>query len=43
LKAPNDWNNWEEFSTENWSYAGRGSYWIAMVSWRWIKWSFPTS
>lgn len=43
LKAPRDGNNGEDFSTENWSYAGRGSYWISTVSARWIKWSFPTS
>lgn len=37
LKAPRDGNNGEDFSTESWSYAGRGSYGITTVSARWIK------
>lgn len=43
LKAPRDWNNGEDFSTENWNYAWRGSYWIAIVDAMAFKFSCPTS
>lgn len=43
LKAPRDGNNGEEFSSENWQYAGRGSYGIAVVNAQWIKGSLPTN
>jgi len=39
LITPATWNNGEEFSTENWNYASRNAYWIACISWRWIKMS----
>jgi len=39
LKTPRDGNNGEDFSTENWNYAARSSYGIAMVGARWIKFS----
>lgn len=43
LKAPRDGNNGEDFSSENWQYAGRGSYGISVVNGMWIKGSFPVS
>ena len=43
LKAPADGNNGEEFSTENWSYLGAGSYGIAITDAAWIKASCPSS
>jgi hypothetical protein len=43
LKTPQDGNNGEEFSSENWQYASRGSYGLAVVDAMWIKGSFPVS
>lgn len=37
LKTPTDWNNWEEFSSENWNYLAATTYWITIVTWRRIK------
>jgi len=39
LITPAAGNNGEEFSTENWNYAARNAYWIATISWRWLKFS----
>lgn len=39
LKTPMDWNNGEEFSTENWNYLCWADYAIAIVSGKWIKFS----
>lgn len=38
-KAPADWNNGEEFSSENWNYLTASSYGIAIVSPERVKWS----
>lgn len=43
LKSPRDGNNGEDFSSENWQYAGRGSYGISVVNGLWVKGSFPVS
>lgn len=37
LKTPADWNNGEEFSSENWKYLTAATYGIAIVTGRWIK------
>ena len=37
LKSPVDWNNGEEFSSENWNYLTAATYWICIVTWKWIK------
>ncbi len=39
VKTPSAWNNWEDFASENWDYLAAGTYGIAIVSWKWIKWS----
>lgn len=43
LKTPTDGSNGEDFSSENWQYASRGSYGLAVVDAMWIKASLPTS
>lgn len=42
LKTPRDGNNGEDFSTENWNYASRAAYGIAITGARWIKMSSGT-
>ena len=37
LKTPQDGNNGEEFSSENWNYLAAATYGIAIVTGRWIK------
>lgn len=37
VKTPNEWNNGEDFSSENWSYLAAATYGIAIVTGRWIK------
>lgn len=37
LKTPTDGNNWEEFSSENWNYLTAATYWMCIVTGRWIK------
>ena len=37
VKAPRDWNNGEDFSSENWNYLTAATYGIAIVTWKWIK------
>lgn len=37
LKTPSDGNNGEEFSSENWNYLTAATYWMAIVTGRWIK------
>ena len=39
LKTPAVWNSWEDFSSENWTYLSWISYAMAILTWRWIKWS----
>jgi hypothetical protein len=37
LKTPTDWNNGEEFSSENWNYLAGTTYGITIVDARWVK------
>ena len=39
LKTPKDGNNGEDFLSENWNYLAGATYFIATVSWRWIRFS----
>lgn len=39
LKTPVDWNNGEDFSSENWNYLAWATYWMGIVTARRIKWS----
>lgn len=39
IKSPMDWNNWEDFSSENWKYMAAGDYGICIVAAKWIRWS----
>lgn len=39
VKTPMDWDNWEEFSSENWNYLSATDVWIATVTWKWLRWS----
>ena len=42
LKTPTDGNNGEEFSSENWKYLTAATYWMCIVTGRWIKGSNGT-
>jgi hypothetical protein len=42
LKTPADGNNGEEFSSENWKYLTAATYWMCIVTGRWIKGSNGT-
>jgi len=37
VKAPRDWNNGEDFLSENWNYMAVADYWIAAVTGKWVK------
>lgn len=37
LKTPTEGNNWENFSSENWTYLTAATYGIATVTGRWIR------
>lgn len=37
VKSPADGNNGEDFSSENWNYLTAATYWICIVTGRWIK------
>ena len=37
VKTPSNWNNGEEFSSENWKYLTAATYGMAIVTGRWIK------
>jgi len=42
LKSPAAWNNWEDFSTDNWTYWIRSWYGITIPWARWVKVSYGT-